>query len=426
MITSLNQWSRPKTSTRGFNEGLSVANIRQASPLYRRQQRKLFRAAWISVLIAAAHTVDAGDAGPSESFATGRRFNATLASRISASWREVPLRRIVDRLQHDQRIAILLDRRINPDQNCSIDMTSRTVRSALDDLSREVGAQAAVVGNVVYIGPEPATRVIRTIAALRNDEIFDSEDEVARKRQYDLAAPFDFEWPDLKTPQGLLRQLTDQYALAVPTPDMIPHDLWRGALLPDVDAVEALSLVLIQFDLTFSWIAGGHGIRIVPLPELVAIDRKYRVRRGTAAAQADQWRQRIPGIRVTAVDAGEIMVSGLLEAHESITASKTGRRRAAEPSPRVIPLSRRVFQLRTKNFPAAALFAKLAKSDIVIDFDDERLAAAGIDLATRKLELEVENASADEFFGQICDQLGLDFEIDGVTVTLTVPESPGH
>ncbi len=53
-------------------------------------------------------------------YRTGRRFTTALEQPISGSWKGVPLRSLLRRLSHEGQIAILLDRRVDPDRKCRL------------------------------------------------------------------------------------------------------------------------------------------------------------------------------------------------------------------------------------------------------------------------------------------------------------------
>ena len=94
----------------------------------------------------------------------------------------------------------------------------------------------------------------RTIAS--PDELFVAEEDVEGERAR------------IKTAEdmGIVEQIAGRYKLKVKDLDRVPHDVWAHATLPSVNSYEALSLVLIQFDLTFQWNNDASTIQIVPLP----------------------------------------------------------------------------------------------------------------------------------------------------------------
>ena len=47
----------------------------------------------------------------------------------------------------------------------------------------------------------------------------------------------------------------------------MPHDLWAAADLPPISLVDRLTLIAIQFDLTFKVAEHGKRLELVPVPE---------------------------------------------------------------------------------------------------------------------------------------------------------------
>jgi hypothetical protein len=208
--------------------------------------------------------------------------------------------------------------------------------------------------------------------------------------------------------------------LAVRDLDLVPHDLWAGASLPASNFAEALSLVLIQFDLTFAWATGEGGmpagIRIVRAPASAVIERNYVPRRATAENAAREWRAAIPGLDARAAGR-HVIVRGTAEQHDAVDGLLNPRAaRPANLEPAAEPLSKRKFDLRYRG-RADALVGALRKSGIDVQYDANRLAAAKVDLSA-VVELDVKNATLDQILRAICDPLGLKFSIGERSVTL--------
>ena len=105
----------------------------------------------------------------------------------------------------------------------------------------------------VYLGPKSATRQLRTLIELRKIDLQSKETRIPEQRRNELQRHRTFEWRDLDTPREILARISDSFRLTISNVDLIPHDLWAAAVLPDASLSEALSVVLIQFDLTFRW-----------------------------------------------------------------------------------------------------------------------------------------------------------------------------
>ena len=381
--------------------------------------------ACIGFVLLASCTLSAG-AGPEVSLDrpaqarhVSKQFEKVLGQRLSASWQNIRLRDILRRVEADREIAILLDRRIDPDRLLEIDLNDLPVLAGLEKIAERVSARVSVVGNVVYIGPPESAAKLRTLVRLRSVELFGESAEVPKRRQFALARRRTVHWNDLDRPADLVGQIAQQYGLDVEGLPQVPHDLWAGATLPDADAFEALSLVLIQFDLTFAWTAQAGGIRIIPAPNETFIEQTYTPRGMSAPEAIKRWQQEIPNLAAEPQGL-RVLVRGTVEQLEAVEALLRPRRKPGdEPMTSApTPLGRRLFTLKTQGVPAAAMMDTLAQSGIVFQYSAPELKTAGIDL-NKPINMNATKATADEFFRAMFDPLGLKFTIDGLTVTLT-------
>ena len=181
---------------------------------------------------------------PVPSMHTGRNFKAALSNALTASWRNVNVRTILRGVSEDRKIAILLDRRIDPTQELVVDINDLSVQEAIERIAKQVSAKVSVVGNSLYVGPSHGTPKLRTLIELRSQELLDVS-SLPKGRRFELVNRRTMHWNDLDRPVDLIGRIADRYKLKVEGLDGIGHDLWAGSTLPNVNAAEALSLVLI-------------------------------------------------------------------------------------------------------------------------------------------------------------------------------------
>ncbi len=355
---------------------------------------------------------------PSVIFQTGSRFQSELERPLSGSWSNVELRDVLNKISRDRRIAILLDRRIDPTVELPINITNRTLRQGLQDIALLSDAETCIAEPVVYVAPAAVTRRLRTLIELRSNELHAADVKIPEERLFELSKRHRFSWLNLDTPSEILRSIADRYRLHLINPELVPHDLWPGNTLPDTNAAEALSLILNQLDLTFRWLDRGQGIELGTIPEQIWIEKRYRVKGRTADEATKLIIQRWPKIDIQP-KGSELVVRGLLEEHEAVAAILTG---SSLKKPTIItgpaPIRQRQFTLKVERVPVRALMKKLEESDIAFEYDAVQLKAAGVDL-DQAIGLEVEKASADEFFKAVFEPLKLVVEIDNLTVKLT-------
>ena len=365
------------------------------------------------------------DAVPARSvtaFQTGPRFQTEIDRTLSASWANVELRDLLKKIGDERRVAILLDRRIDPTVQLPLNLTNSSLREGVRDMARLLGADISVAEPVVYVGPPAATQRLRTLIELRSSELSSREASIPDKLRIELTARHTVIWQDLDSPVEIVQRIAGRYRLAIGHLELLPHDLWVSNTLPSVSAAEALSLVLIQFDLTFAWTGkaeggAGQGIELVSAPERPVIEKRHHVK-GRPAAEALKLLKQYGTELVVKIDGSDLVVRGLLEDHEAVVVLFGGSAtKKPDAATSVKPIKQRLFTLKIDRVPVRVLMQKLEESEIVFEYDAEQLAAAGIDL-DQPIKLEVEKASAADFFKAVFDPLRLTVEIDNLTVKL--------
>jgi hypothetical protein len=363
-------------------------------------------------------------------FVSGSAFRRALDQSIAASWDNDNLRGICLGIERAQRVSIVLDRRLDPSASRSLRVTGETLLSCIQRLAAESDAGATVIGNAAYLGPRDTAAHLRTLVALRRQELFDKRGEIPESRQIALTHPITFRWSDFDRPADLVGRLAGEYMLSVEGLDYVPHDLWAGGVLPETTAIEGLSLLLAQFELTFSWIDRARGVRIEPFPRRIVIDNAYDPPRGAPPATAlARWKEEIPELDAR-IENGKIVVSGTEEQHEVVNRvrrggranDKTISREGAKPK----PLDKQRFSGKIQNIPASAVLKDLEtpdKGQLTFEYDRAEFKAAGIDL-DKPVTLELKEAKIEDLLKATLDPLGVTFEMHGRTVKLRPARRP--
>ncbi|MFM8580034.1 MAG: hypothetical protein ACKOFW_00865 [Planctomycetaceae bacterium] len=246
---------------------------------------------------------------------TGPRFRQALTQPLSVAWEQVDLRTICGRIQSAGHVALLLDRRIDPSVPVDFQSRETPLLELTQALIAERDARVVPVGNTLYLGPQAPAGRLRTLIALRQDELAALQKQGAPRR---LQEPLGVSWNDLETPFDLVTQIARRARLKLTHADRIPHDLWAAAQLPSATPVEALSLILIQFDLTFAWRDEGRGIEVLEAPPEPLILRSHPAPRGTRVADwLKQIQARLP-TRSARSDGPQVVVEATVEEHESL------------------------------------------------------------------------------------------------------------
>jgi hypothetical protein len=349
---------------------------------------------------------------------TGQKFQFELGQTTSGTWANVEFRALLNALATQRRIAILLDRRIDPTRTIPVEITELPFREALQVVARQASAELCVPGNLVYVGPPAAVKRLRTLIELRSSELQSKAKGVRETRRTELMRPQTFTWPDLQTPSDILQEISEQYHLSIRNPELVPHDLWAAGALPAATSSEALSIILIQFDLTFTWVDGGQAIELSPIPDTIVVERKHRSKGRTAADISKLIAEHLPELKTTQ-EGSEVAVTGTVEEQEAVAALLNPPATKKPPvAQAAAPLRQRAFTLNFKRVPVRTVMDELKKSKVVFVYDEAAFKAASINL-DQTVDLELNKATADEFFRALFDPLLLTFEVDNVTVKLT-------
>ncbi|HEX6985331.1 MAG TPA: hypothetical protein VF170_08135, partial [Planctomycetaceae bacterium] len=290
-----------------------------------------------------------------------RRLDAAVPG---VTWSNVPLRHVLRQVSDGYAVAVLCDRRIDPTAAPEVTAANVPLRDVLRGIAAEAGGELRVVGNVAYVGPAEAARVVRTLAELRRQELASGGPRLAGRRA-ELLNVKTVAWGDLTEPTEVLRLVAGRYGLAVENPDLLPHDLWAGATLPEISAPEMLTLLLVQYDLTFAWGDDLRSVRLVPLPgdlSRIAVERPYPFQ-GRPDETIAALRDRFGEFDAEVADR-QIVVRGPLELHEALGEVLAGRpqARSRPATGDAAPLSRRRFTLAVSRVPARAVMEKLEQS----------------------------------------------------------------
>jgi hypothetical protein len=355
-------------------------------------------------------------------YRTGHRLTTALQQPISASWKGVPLRTVLRRLSHEREVAILLDRRVDPDQLVQVETGDRPFRSAVNEVARTTQLGVTQVGNCLVVAPPIPVLRLRTLIALRDTELSRAASLSGSATQL-RAQRATIAWDDLERPADIVSRIGRQFGLTIVGLDQIPHDLWAGATLPEVTAVEALSLVLNQFDLTFEWVPRESSVRLVRVPDRVAIERTYTLRNKSAPQTLRTLQSEIEGLDAE-TQGNKLVVRGTLEQHEAVSAVIRGSKGSGSSKSKQLPVQveKHSFELQAGGVSLQELFEELKKQGLPIEYSAVELRAAGIDL-DRKVSVNLPRLSATQFLTRLLDPHGLTFEFEHGTVVIS-PKRP--
>lgn len=360
----------------------------------------------------------AAEPWPRAVWLTGDALQARLDTVIpKVFWSGVPLRKVIRTLSATQQIAVLIDRRVDPDQPVDLTLGAVTVEGLLQQVAEDRGLGLTRIGAVTYLGPAETTATLRTLATLRHDDVakLPPGAAAALRRSESLA------WDDFAAPRELLGRLAESAGMRLQGIQQVPHDLWAAADLPALPLVDRLTLIAVQFNLTYRIAADGGSIGLEPVPERVAVVRRYPG--GTDPEQlAQRWSELAPDSQVKVVGS-DVYVRGLVEDHERLSSASrgSGRARPKRPSasrPSAPKRGEIRFTVQNAKGPLDRMLVELAqKLEVEVRIERGALEAAGIS-PSQTVSFSVKDATADELFEAVLRPAGCSFRREGKVIVV--------
>lgn len=345
-------------------------------------------------------------AEPSIGWLTGSALERQLAAPVDVYWSGIPLRQAVGNLSRTQRVAVVIDRRVDPDQAIDLAVSNRPLRQVLQEIAEDRGLGLSWLAGAAYLGPPRVTAGIRTLAELRREEV----DRLPANARRTFLLPEPARWEDFATPRDLLRRAAVDAEIEISGLDQVPHDLWAGADLPSLCLVDRLTLIAGQFDLTFQVAANGSGVALIPIPDDVALERSYPGGRHPSQL-ADRWKALVPESQIKVVG-DQVVVRGRLEDHERIAQPSRPSQRQT-PGPVRPSQGEKRYTVGQTTGPLGQLLEQLAAQlALELRIDRQALEQAGISLQ-QPVSFSVKEATLDELFEAVLAPAGCTFRRRG-------------
>jgi hypothetical protein len=320
---------------------------------------------------------------------------------VSISWSGIPLRQALSNLARSQRVPIVLDRRTDPDQEIEITLSDVSLNAALKSIALRLNLGVSRVGAVIYLGPPKTAERLRTLVELRKQEI----GGLPQGSRLTLSTLKRCRWAMLSTPRELLAEAARDYRVRIEPLESVPHDLWPAADLPAMGLTERVSLIAVQFDLTFEFVADGRELRLVPMPDSPLLEKSYTYPNPPFAIQRLKTL-----LKQSQLEAGErkLIVRGPAEEHEMVEAllsGKTVRQTTATAG-------KKVYQLNVA-VPVGRLIKELgSKLEIDVVIDEKAVTAAGLSL-DKEVKVSVQDVTEDQLLKAVLEPAGLTFRREG-------------
>lgn len=352
----------------------------------------------------------------------GKPFESALDQKIGRVWSGQDahtLRGVLQELAISKNVSILLDRRIDPGQSVELTLPPTPLRELVGALSKKTESGVSIVGNVVYVGPTESARKLRTLVELRNNDLSKlaaatkSAKSPWRNRPTALTVRKSFTWQELDRPRDIVQQVASRFQIEVMGLEELPHDLWAAGSLPQVTAIETLSLLLVQFGSTFEFADDQVAVRVVPIPDRVFVEKSHTVLANSPVI-LEAARKQFVDVELEQ-SGSKLIARGTVERQAEIAAwlrpnnSKTSK---TPDRPGEKPLAERLFTFSQKNVPLGDLIKTFVAFGIKIDYDREQFAAEKIPL-DRKVDIDEKSVTIETLFRKHFEPVGVEVRVVG-------------
>jgi hypothetical protein len=343
-------------------------------------------------------------------FATGAALMQQLALPSQFRWQDAPLREAMLRLGRVHRVAIVLDRRIDPDQTITVEIEQSGLLDVITAVGQGRGWGATALPGVVYVGPNQAVLPLASWYAQQNDAV-GRLPRIWRER-WQRTAPSS--WPQLTEPRPLITGWLRDARVPVQGIEQVPHDLWPAQELPSLDLLQRLVIVLAGFQLAPK-VAPDGGLQIVPLPPQVVLTRSYNVPQRRLADLSDL-RRELPNVELD-LQRQTLRVIGRAEDHRHVENWLHG--------PSIHPresshLANKRFTLTVKNQPLEAVLQAVAQqSELQLIWPDQSES-----LQRARVSLTVENATFAQLLSALLEGHGATHRIQDRRLIIVPAPAP--
>jgi hypothetical protein len=368
-------------------------------------------AASVSVVIVILATESR--AADTSGWASGPTLEQKLAAPLSVGWQGTPLARALAGLAEAQHVAVLRDRRVDPNQSIQLAIDNQPLSKALALIAEQLKLGYSQFGPVAYFGPPQVAARLRTAAAMRLEDAKALPAEVSSR----FLMQRNWHWPMLAEPRQLLAELEKEAGVEVVNPERIPHDLWPELDLPPLTWLDRLTLLAAQFDLTFRLSADGRTVELVELPDEVSVARTYAGGRN-AKGLVRRWSKDFPQAKISVVG-DEVQVVATMEDHDLIEKKQKG----TPTRKTTVAVGKEVYQLNVEKAALDKLVDQLTQRlGLTFKWDREATTAAGI-ASDQLVSVKVENADLEALLKAVFADTGLTFRRSGRTVTVKADSS---
>jgi type II secretory pathway component GspD/PulD (secretin) len=347
------------------------------------------------------------------------RASPKLFKSIDLAVESQPVGRFLKTFADEQGVEIVVDGRVDVSAEVRGRFKRSFVERILNDAARFANARMALVGEIVYIGPqESADRVAAaafraklSLAASEGIEADAWKEKRARK------------WDDEATVQSLVVDLAKDLGVKVKNPEDLDVKARAGSV-KSATAADLLSVWTALADQTWSLSADGKTIAVVALPEDARLERRVRAPSPKEANRRAESYRSLPDATLSVEVKGSVVTlagpwSALWAAERldregalAVAAAKSqkGAKGPKSAAKRYNPTFKNVTLVQF----AESIADHMKKS---VEIDDESLAKAGKS-KTDRLNCVATGVELEEMLELALEPLGLKFRMTGDKIVI--------
>jgi hypothetical protein len=234
----------------------------------------LWPAGFLFFVFAAAAAVAQQSAENSVSYLTGKKLESALQQRTSVTLKNEKLRTFLGDFSRNKKIAIFLDRRIDPGQELTIDFKQKTVYQLLYLIADKFDGGVCLIEDVIYIGPRDTAARLPFDFRNAKESLQKVENRVQRQKWLRRK---EMSWDRLSSPVEIGKKIVADNELNSRNILALPHDLWPGGSLPPTTLTFRLLLLATGFGRHLLVEPDGVDYRFPPHQSLGNLKQTYPV-----------------------------------------------------------------------------------------------------------------------------------------------------
>ena len=329
------------------------------------------------------------------SWRTGRQLDEGLREPISLVWSEAPLRATLNQFSKDHRIAIFLDRRIDPGTLVSAMVRNVNARQLLWLVARDNGWGVCRLDDVLYVGPEETAATL----PLLWDELKRESSRLKRKTNVPWHKSIPMTTNRFTVPGEMVSQFAVQHQFQLIGTD-IPHDLWQPLDLPKMRLDQQIGLYVVGFGLWLKRNGNGEPLEVIAFPDIKQ-GKRLLGSFEDSREQISALRARFPGCRLS-LSGQSVSGSGplldLLKIERELILSEQDQKTTRDAS--------HTYSVTTRAARGAILASIAQQEGLTLEIDPAAHQALSEDV-----QLDLREVSLTELINKTLENSGLQYEL---------------